>query len=139
LCALFEGNNAGIAGRIQGNGGMGSYTKSNIEICLLGMRGHIKSADKTVPQILLHKRLAHSVKPPIVRDRIVQLFGNLSRIELFARQKIDGWDSIGYDIDGMSVQDKIEILKSMTPESIPKGIIQRHGESINAQELLFFK
>jgi N6-adenosine-specific RNA methylase IME4 len=91
---------------------MGSYTKSNIEVCLLGMRGHIKSVDKTVPQILMHERLGHSVKPPIIRDRIVQLFGNISRVELFARQKVDGWDAIGYGIDGISIQDKIKKISS---------------------------
>jgi N6-adenosine-specific RNA methylase IME4 len=97
---------------------MGSYTKSNIEICLLGMRGHIKSADKTVPQILMHERLAHSVKPPVIRDRIVQLFGDMSRVELFARQKTEGWDAIGYGIDGVSVQEKIEIIKNLP--TLPK-------------------
>ena len=87
--------------------GMGSYTKSNIELCLLGMRGHIKALDKTVPQILLHPRLGHSVKPPVVRERIVQLFGDLPRIELFARQNTEGWDAAGFDIDGISIQDTI--------------------------------
>ena len=90
--------------------GMGSYTKSNIEICLLGMRGHIKAADKTVPQIIMHQRLGHSVKPPLVRERIVQLFGDLRRIELFARQKTPGWDLAGFDIDGISIQEKIETI-----------------------------
>ena len=88
--------------------GMGSYTKSNIEVCLLGMRGHIKAVDKTVPQIIMHERLGHSVKPPVVRNRIEQLFGNINRIELFARQKINGWDAIGYGIDGISIEDKIK-------------------------------
>ncbi|MCL2410704.1 MAG: MT-A70 family methyltransferase [Treponema sp.] len=88
--------------------GMGSYTKSNIEVCLLGMRGHIKAVDKTVPQIVMHQRLGHSTKPPVVRERIEQLFGNLSRIELFARQKVDGWDAIGYGIDGISIEEKIK-------------------------------
>ena len=78
--------------------GMGSYTKSNIEICLLGMRGHIKAIDKTIPQILMEPRRGHSVKPPIVRDRIVQLFGDLSRIELFARQRTLGWDVWGNEV-----------------------------------------
>jgi site-specific DNA-methyltransferase (adenine-specific) len=90
--------------------GMGSYTKSNIEICLLGMRGHIKAADRTVPQILMHERLGHSVKPPEIRSRIEKLFGNVLRIELFARQKVAGWESAGYGIDGISVQEKIKTL-----------------------------
>ena len=90
--------------------GMGSYTKSNIEICLLGMRGHIKAADKTVPQVVMHPRLGHSVKPPLVRDRIVQLFGDLPRIELFARQQTEGWNAAGFGIDGVSLEEKIAHL-----------------------------
>ena len=88
--------------------GMGSYTKSNAELCLLGMRGHIKSVDKTIPQIIMHPRLGHSIKPPIVRERIVQLFGDLSRVELFARQKTEGWDVIGDGIDGIKIEDKLK-------------------------------
>ena len=84
--------------------GMGSYTKSNAEICLLGMRGHIKAADKTVPQVLMHPRLGHSVKPPIIRERIIQLFGDLPRVELFARQKEKGWDALGNGIDGRDIR-----------------------------------
>lgn len=79
--------------------GMGSYTKSNIEICLLGMRGHIKSINKTVPQILLHERLGHSIKPPVIRNRIVDLFGDVPRIELFARTKTEGWDVWGNEVE----------------------------------------
>ncbi|WP_306698617.1 MT-A70 family methyltransferase, partial [Treponema endosymbiont of Eucomonympha sp.] len=96
--------------------GMGSYTKSNIEICLLGMRGHIKSADKTVPQILMHPRIGHSVKPPVIRERIVQLFGNLTRIELFSRQRTEGWDVVGFGVDGISLQEKIDTLLQETEE-----------------------
>jgi N6-adenosine-specific RNA methylase IME4 len=92
--------------------GMGSYTKSNIEVCLLGMHGHIKSVDKTIPQIVMHERIGHSVKPPVVRERIEKLFGNVSRIELFARQKIVGWDAIGYGIDGISIEEKIKQINN---------------------------
>jgi len=102
--------------------GMGSYTKSNIEICLLGMRGHIKSVDKTVPQILMHPRLGHSVKPPIVRDRIVQLFGDIPRIELFSRQRVAGWDAAGFGIDGIGLQDRIKELVQETEEACKKRL-----------------
>ena len=57
--------------------GMGSYTKSNAELCLLGMRGHIKSVDKTVRQIQMHPRMGHSVKPPAIRGEMIRLFGDL--------------------------------------------------------------
>lgn len=78
--------------------GMGAYTKSNAELCLLAMRGHIKSINKTVRQIVMSQRHGHSVKPPEVRDRIIQLFGELPRIELFARQHADGWDCWGNEV-----------------------------------------
>lgn len=88
--------------------GMGSYTKSNAELCLLTMRGHIKSVDKTVPQIVMQQRMGHSVKPPQVRDKIVQLFGDIPRVELFARQSAEGWDCLGNEIDGQDIR---EILR----------------------------
>ena len=40
----------------------------------------------------------HSEKPSIVRNKIVTLFGDVSRIELFARQTAEGWDSWGNEI-----------------------------------------
>lgn len=76
--------------------GMGSYTKANAELCLLAMRGHIKSADKTVPQVVMYPRQGHSVKPDEVMRRIEKLFGtNTKKIELFARRKTEGWDRWG--------------------------------------------
>lgn len=37
----------------------------------------------------------HSRKPNEVRERIVELLGDRPRIELFARERIDGWDGWG--------------------------------------------
>ena len=75
---------------------MGSFTKANAELCLLAMRGHIKSVDKTVPQVIMHPRQGHSVKPDEAMRRIERLFGpNTTKIELFARRQVDGWDRWG--------------------------------------------
>ena len=79
--------------------GMGSFTKSNAELCLLAMRGHIKSVDKTVPQVLMHPRLEHSVKPDEIMIRIERLFGpETKKIELFARRTRESWDCWGDEI-----------------------------------------
>ncbi|MBO7725411.1 MAG: DNA methyltransferase [Thermoguttaceae bacterium] len=79
--------------------GMGSYTKSNAELCLLAMRGHIKSVDKSVPQVLMHPRIGHSVKPDEIMRRIERLFGpDTTKIELFARRQVEGWDSWGNEL-----------------------------------------
>ena len=37
----------------------------------------------------------HSQKPEKTRDIIVNCSGDISRIELFAREETDGWDSWG--------------------------------------------
>jgi N6-adenosine-specific RNA methylase IME4 len=37
----------------------------------------------------------HSRKPDEARDRIVQLWGDVPRIELFARESSPGWDTWG--------------------------------------------
>ena len=87
--------------------GVGSYTKSNCEVCLLGTRGRVgikPDQDKLVVQshrvssALNSPIERHSKKPDIVRDRIVELFGDVSRIELFARERVHGWDAWGNQI-----------------------------------------
>jgi len=87
--------------------GVGSYTKSNCEVCLLATRGNVgikQSDDKlfvkshSVSSAINSPIDKHSKKPAEIRDRIVQLFGDVPRIELFARQTDDGWDSWGNEI-----------------------------------------
>jgi N6-adenosine-specific RNA methylase IME4 len=79
--------------------GMGYYTRSNSEICLLATRGKpLKRISKSVRQLVVEKVRDHSRKPDSVRTRIVELFGDIPRIELFAREKIDGWDAWGDEV-----------------------------------------
>ena len=49
-------------------------------------------------QIIFAPRREHSRKPDEVRDRIIKLVGDLPRIELFARQKVEGWDVWGNEV-----------------------------------------
>lgn len=42
--------------------------------------------------------MEHSKKPDIVRKQIVELFGNVTRIELFARKQTNGWDAFGNEL-----------------------------------------
>jgi N6-adenosine-specific RNA methylase IME4 len=78
--------------------GLGSWTRSNNEICLLATKGKPKRISKAVHQVVLDKIREHSRKPDCVRDRIVELCGDLPRIELFARQKVEGWDCWGNEV-----------------------------------------
>ena len=47
-----------------------------------------------------HQRAGwHSKKPDVTRDKIVELAGDLPRVELFARQKCPGWDAWGNEVE----------------------------------------
>lgn len=76
--------------------GLGAWTRANAEIVLIGRKGKgLKRIRKDVKQIILEQRREHSRKPDCVRERIVDLVGDLPRIELFARSTAFGWDSWG--------------------------------------------
>lgn len=85
----------------KGNGwhfGLGYWTRANSELCLIGTRGSPKRQSASVSQIIDTPVEGHSKKPDIVRDKIVELCGDLPRIELFARTKTKGWDVWGNEI-----------------------------------------
>lgn len=79
--------------------GMGNWTRANSEDCLLFTKGKPKVVSHSVRQIIRSRVLQHSVKPPETRDRIVQLMGDVPRIELFARQKVEGWSAWGLGVE----------------------------------------
>lgn len=77
--------------------GMGNKTRSNTEYCLIGVKGRLDVLDHGISQIIESIPKGHSEKPNIVRSKIIQLYGDLPRIELFARTKVHGWDVWGND------------------------------------------
>jgi N6-adenosine-specific RNA methylase IME4 len=79
--------------------GIGYYTKSNCEVCLIAVKGKPIKISNSVSSVLISPREEHSKKPDAVRDKIVQLCGDVPRIELFARQKTKGWDVWGNEIN----------------------------------------
>lgn len=78
--------------------GLGHWTNGNAELCLFAKKGHPKRIAKNVKQIVMAHRSRHSEKPAEVRDRIVSLMGDLPRVELFARQLVEGWDCWGNEV-----------------------------------------
>lgn len=78
--------------------GLGNWTRSNAELCLIAKKGNPVRFSASVSQIIDTPLEEHSKKPDIVRDRIVELCGDLPRIELFARKTIDGWDNWGNEM-----------------------------------------
>lgn len=84
--------------------GMGYWTRSNVEICLLGTKGRPKRKDAGIHQVIISNVEEHSKKPQEVRERIIRLMGDVPRIELFAREK-----AAGFDVWGNEVESDIEL------------------------------
>jgi len=78
--------------------GLGYWTRSNSELCIIATKGKPKRISKSVNQLIISKLQEHSKKPDEIRNRIVELCGDLPRIELFARQKTPGWDCWGNEV-----------------------------------------
>ncbi len=79
--------------------GMGYYTRANAEYCLLATKGEVlERKSHSVSSVIISHLERHSKKPDEVRERIVELFGDVPRIELFARQHAVGWDCWGNEV-----------------------------------------
>jgi len=89
--------------------GMGRWSRANAELCLLATKGKPKRISASIHQIIdtldddssvLYSPIEqHSKKPDIVRDKIIELCGDLPKVELFARQKVEGWNAWGNEIE----------------------------------------
>ena len=82
------------------------YTMSSCEICIVGKRGVFPTprGSRNEKQFLSEMRQKHSQKPEEIRSRIERMFPAQKKIELFAREKKEGWD-----VYGNEVPDSIEI------------------------------
>ena len=92
---------------------LASYTLSATEVCILGMRGRVPKQSYKVKQVIMSPRERHSKKPDEIRNRIVELFGDLPRIELFAREKTSGWDVWGNEVESS--------IRLLTPLALDGG------------------
>jgi len=79
--------------------GRGYWTHSNAEPCLLATRGKPRRVGTGVSSLVVSPRQEHSRKPDEVRERIVRVFGDVPRAELFARQKVPGWQAWGNEVE----------------------------------------
>lgn len=88
---------------------LGRWTMGNVELCLLGTKGSPKRVSKNVKQLVEDYRAEHSRKPDSIREKIVEIMGDIPRIELFARDRgdknlfggnrMDGWDVWGNEVE----------------------------------------
>jgi len=58
----------------------------------------MKLSSESVSQLVFAPRQEHSRKPDDVHKRIEQLYPTMSKIELFARRPMDGWENWGNEL-----------------------------------------
>ena len=91
--------------------GMGYWSRANSELCLLGTKGKPQRHSASVKRLVIAPRREHSRKPDDVANRIVQLMGDVPRIELFARTSRPGWSVWGNETE------KFEDGRTGTPDT----------------------
>jgi len=96
--------------------GMGGWTRSNAELCLLGVKGNPKRVAKNIHSIVETKIDIHSKKPNEVRDKIVLLCGDMPRLEMFARTRAEGWDAWGNETDKFEEEKGGKIFNNSFPQ-----------------------
>jgi len=77
--------------------GMGFWTRSNPEPCLLATRGAPKRLSGKVKELIVAPVREHSRKPAEARARIAQLVPG-PYLELFARSQAEGWEAWGAEV-----------------------------------------
>ena len=85
--------------------GMGRYTRASHEVCLVCTRGRFKVADRSVRSWFAAPvpvdgdgHYIHSAKPPEIYSIAERLAGGGPYLELFARQRREGWVQLGDEL-----------------------------------------
>lgn len=78
--------------------GMGNWTRANSEDCLIATRGRPQRVSASIRSMVHSQVRAHSQKPDEVRYRLMDLMGDVPRIELFARSRAPGWEAWGLEV-----------------------------------------
>ncbi len=78
------------------HGHRASTSRKTNEQMLYAIKGAgLKRADRGVRQAILAPRTQHSEKPEAAMAALERLFGEVRRLELFARKHRDGWTCWG--------------------------------------------
>ena len=87
--------------------GVGMWTRKNPEMCLIATKGNPKRINAGIRQIQNYKIREHSRKPDEIRNKIVELCGDLPRIELFARNQTKDWDIWGNEVGKLNEMNEV--------------------------------
>lgn len=83
--------------------GLGQYIRTTHELCLFGTKGRIPYARspigkrQQIKSSFSAKKTRHSAKPPQMRQ-MIEVVSPGPRVELFARERAEGWDAWGNQV-----------------------------------------
>ena len=89
--------------------GMGYWVRVQTEFLLLGVKGNIRPFKSSMRNHILEKPGKHSAKPDIFYEIIETLTKNVENrklIEIFARKRRVGWESIGDELESSEHKDR---------------------------------
>lgn len=88
---------------------MGFRTRAGTESAIIAVKGKPKVYSHSIRALQSLEVGRHSEKPQEFRDLIIDLCGDLPRLEMFARVKTEGWDVFGNEVeDSISIGMKEE-------------------------------
>lgn len=102
--------------------GTGHWLRNCTEHCILATRGHVTSFSYSKkltnePTILKAPRREHSRKPEEFYDLVNHLcYG--TKLEMFARQKREGWDVWGNEVDKFDSQDASKVISDFNQNQL---------------------
>ena len=79
--------------------GMGFRTRAGSESAIIAIKGKPKVYSHSVRAVHEFPVSKHSKKPEEFRDLIIELCGDLPRLEMFCRGSANGWDVFGNEAD----------------------------------------
>jgi len=96
--------------------GVGNYTASNAEICLIFRKGRMVKHKTKVSQVIISPLDVHSKKPQEARDLLNIMYPSpeFDKIEIFARTEATGFDIVGNQSNNIDIRD---FLASYTEEN----------------------
>ena len=89
--------------------GLGYWFRGQVEVCLVGVRGNMKAFRSQQINFIQSKVRKHSQKPDELYG-IIESLDLRSKIELFCRNRRQGWDAWGDQVSG-SIQMILEVNK----------------------------
>ena len=95
--------------------GVGNYTASNAEICLIFRKGKMVKHKQKVSQVIIAPIAEHSKKPAEAYELLETMYpsNEFDKIEIFARTSAPGFDVVGNQLNNIDIRDFLNSYKDI--------------------------